>query len=276
MLEQPTMFSVRYFHGPRLVLFDLTALGFALNMLGMPRHLGRLGCESSFPYANMWVVALDTRLLGEGRLHGPAEFNQLLSFFARLTDEPAVDFVEKPIAAVPEAKMVLAERHVDSRFNFDNEAVISYVWHPLRTVDRIEFWLGASKVWLDQWKRVPLGKESFRLATGWAEANSKRYLQQITKRRERKHNAVVRNLVPEDRLLDHKLGTGCKPSVRFIDQSTPAVPSPRAPERIMAESMIRHAIWRQATQILLDLALYAFLGNLMVFGAGSLVISLAN
>ncbi|KAL8946302.1 MAG: hypothetical protein Q9222_007280 [Ikaeria aurantiellina] len=191
----------------------------ALNLLGLP-------CFHSFclysriPDCAMWIAALDAKYFNKGPPFTRADWDRLLSDYAAVTDVPATAFAEDLIAAYPEAKVVLMERDLDSWFTSFDNAVIKGMWGKA-----IQF-IGD----VDPWFVGPLKGVHMRWARGWMGVNSEEEMRRKAKGHYLEHNAFVRRITPNERLLVYEMGSGWEPLCGFLGKPVPEVEFPRINE----------------------------------------------
>lgn len=231
----------------------LAAMQTAFNLLGIP-------CCHSFSLYNhirdctMWQTAFDAKFSGQGKPFTRTEWDQLLGEYGAVTDVPALAFSEDLIFTYPEAKVVLMERDMDRWYASFDDAVVKVMWgkwgHRLAT--------------LDPWFVGPLRDVHLRWAKDWMGAHSADEMRRIARDQYRQHYARIRRMVPPDRLLEYKLGTGWEPLCEFLGKNVPdEVEFPRVNETAsMHEKM--SIILRRGLRNLLKRALLWIVGPLAI------------
>lgn len=61
----------------------------------------------------MWLEALQAKYDGKGKPFGREQFDQLLGHCQAISDAPATCFTPELLAAYPNAKVILSNRHID-------------------------------------------------------------------------------------------------------------------------------------------------------------------
>ena len=149
-------------------------------------------------------------------------------------DPPAIAFAEELIDIYPEAKVILVERDIDSWSTSFNAAVITPTWTPLLN------FLGD----FDPWLIGPVRDCHLRWVRRWWKANSKKEMREMVKGKYEEHYALVRRLVPKERLLKYRLGDGWEPHCAFLGKPVPDCPFPGVNDR---EHMDEH-LWIMAVR----------------------------
>lgn len=191
----------------------------AFNILGVP-------CCHSFSLYNhisdcpMWIRAFDAKFHGKGEPFSRLQWDQLLAEYGAITDVPALAFWDDLVSAYPEAKVVLMERDIERWYTSFNDAVIEVMWAKI----------GNFLADLDRWFVGPLRDVHSRWAEDWMGVHSKEEMRSKAKEKYREHYAQVRRLVPKERLLEYKLGSGWEPLCAFLGREVPDVDFPKVNE----------------------------------------------
>ncbi|KAL8899387.1 MAG: hypothetical protein Q9207_006224 [Kuettlingeria erythrocarpa] len=191
----------------------------AFNTLGLP-------CCHSFSLYNhicdcgMWIRAFDAKFAGKGEPFTRTEWDQLLAEYGAVTDVPALAFWEDLVAAYPEAKVVLMERDIERWYKSFDDAVTKVMWGTLGNLlaDYERGFVG------------PIRDVHRRWATDWMGVHSEDEMRAAAKDRYREHYASVRRMVPKERLLEYKVGSGWEPLCDFLGKSVPDVEFPNINE----------------------------------------------
>jgi hypothetical protein len=102
------------------------------------------------------------------------------------------------MAAYPDAKAVLVERDLEKWYKSFNGTVIENTWSPILQ------WLRRRNAYLVG----PLGNTHMRWVEGWMDCHNKEEMQRKSKAFYKQHYAHVRKVVPKEKLLEYKLGSG--------------------------------------------------------------------
>ena len=149
-----------------------------------------------------------------------AEWDALLGHVSAVTDSPINAFAPELIIAYPHAKVVLVERDTESWYkSFEKNVISSFAAPFTRLVVKVEpGFIGK------------MGRIGGLLMHGqW---NSKDFDEWRAKARDgyEQHNALVTKLVPKERLLLYKLGSGWEPLCQFLGRDIPDVEFPHVNE----------------------------------------------
>ncbi|KAL8819777.1 MAG: hypothetical protein Q9191_007659 [Dirinaria sp. TL-2023a] len=203
-------------------------LSIALETLGYRAyHLAEVSQNPThFP---CWKQAQEAKFLGEGKVWGKEEFDQMLGRHDAVLDVPCLNFAEELITMYPDAKVVLSDMPVDGKYpapltqpNF--RAVERKRQQLTRYVMSWKSW--PLLVWADPTLVKPWW-DYMRLTSriiGWTEpARAKaNYFE---------HNATVRRVCPKERLLEFTPGkSGWKELCGFLDKDVPDTPFPKVPD----------------------------------------------
>ncbi|KAL9023986.1 MAG: hypothetical protein Q9196_006843 [Gyalolechia fulgens] len=191
----------------------------AFNILGIP-------CCHAFSLYNhirdcgMWIRAFDAKFARKGEPFTRTEWDQLLAEYGAVTDVPALAFWEDLLAAYPEAKVVLMERDIERWYKSFDDAVVKPLWARLGNLiaDYERGFVG------------PIRDVHRRWATDWMRVHSAEEMREVAKDRYREHYASVRRMVPQERLLEYRLGSGWEPLCAFLNKSVPNVEFPKVNE----------------------------------------------
>jgi hypothetical protein len=174
-----------------------------------------------------WVAAWKSKVdptSSKSRFTGQ-DWDRLLAGYTAVTDMPSVCFARELIQMFPEAKVVLTVREEQAWLKSFKTGVIDTCF------DNI--WLFNLFSALDFQLMRPLNAVWICLLAskdGYFGATSKEGVAENALEVYRKHNALVRDLTPHDRLLEFKLADGWKPLCDFLEVEVPDVPFPRVNE----------------------------------------------
>jgi hypothetical protein len=170
-----------------------------------------------------WKKAIDAKFYGKGRLFTKADFDAFLGDYAVVSDIPFLGFWEEFLDWYPDAKVVLVERNVDEWFKSFDTGIIGAGFSKSALILRccieplVRVQQPATLVWdLERALFNCHDRQSF------SDNAKETYLQ---------HYEKVRNMVPKDRLLDYKLGSGWEPLCQFLGKQVPVERFPWTNER---------------------------------------------
>lgn len=193
----------------------------AYEILGYPNPYHFSSVFANAKDCDMWMEAFRAKFDGVGTF-GREQWDQLLGHCGAVTDQPAVIFAEELLEAYPEAKVVLVERDVEAWYRSISalfEASLDPVFLAFRFTD--PYWIG---------RIIEVGVVSFGYAFGQAKTPTIAGLKKRAKQGYREHNAIIRDLVSKERLLEYKLGSGWEPLCAFLGKSVPDEPFPHLNE----------------------------------------------
>jgi hypothetical protein len=189
----------------------------------------------------MWVALLKAKINNEPR-NWRAEFDALLGHCSATGAAPSCYFAKELIEAYPEAKVILVERDVESwARSFD--IILSGAFNPGAPVFQLldPLWggrfVGMMRSFLEYYYRATNAKE--------ARAN----LRDV----HRRHNKLVRSLVPKERLLLFDLASGWQPLCTFLGKKVPEAPFPYANDAVETKRrsafLVRKAMLRSLRKL---------------------------
>ena len=165
----------------------------------------------------MWISAFDAKFSDKGKAFTRTEWDQLLGEYGAVADVPALAFSQDLISAYPDAKVVLTERDIDSWYKSFDDAVVKKMWSR---------W-GHLIASLDPWFVGPIRDVHLRWATHWMGVRSESEMREKAKEKYREHYELVRRIVPREKLLEYKLGSGWEPLCEFLGKDVPDVDFPK-------------------------------------------------
>jgi len=178
---------------------------------------------------------MDAKYLSQGPHFTRTDWVRLLgSYSAVSADSPAVALDEDLVAAYPEAKVILVEREIESRYRSFDTNVVTTQWSPM-----ISF---VSE--LDPWLLRPVRRCHRRWATGWMDSHGRHEMQEKAGQAYRCHYALVRRVTPKSRLLEYQLGDGWGPLCEFLGKPVPDVPFPRVNDSEALQELVTIVIKR--------------------------------
>lgn len=209
----------------RKVPMEVLALGYsrtgtlsvrkALEILGYPNPYHFSTFLGNIRDCDMWHELIEAKFEGKGEVT-KQQFDGLLGHCGAVTDMPCHLFAAELIEFYPDAKIVLVEREVEPWYRSWSHFLENSFNPVLPFLARFDpYWLGRvvniGTIGVD--KQVGSGKT---LAA--AKARSKEEY--------RKHYALVRSLVPKERLLEYQLNDGWQPLCEFLGKPVPDMPLP--------------------------------------------------
>ncbi|KAF7528376.1 hypothetical protein G7054_g10182 [Neopestalotiopsis clavispora] len=169
-------------------------------------------------YCKKWVLAYRAKRQGDTATLKKL-LGELTAGFVAVTDMPPLDFIPELMDIYPEAKVVLTTRDPDRWLESikpvaanSSQAWLPYMMFPIpgwRWFPSLSLEFGRStQLILDDGDQAANPKPSTRLLLNW--------------------NAMVKNMVPADKLLVMDVKQGWKPLCDFLSMPVPAEPLPRA------------------------------------------------
>ncbi|KZO97743.1 hypothetical protein CALVIDRAFT_455197, partial [Calocera viscosa TUFC12733] len=191
--------------------------------------LGRTGTKSLYeamrilglgPCHHMLTLAGDTpRCIAFERAYAgePTDWHSLMDGFYSTVGNPTADFVPDLVEAYPEALVILSVR--DSA-----EAWWASVSETIRHVMSVPFGILVFP--------VPPGRHAWRVVRSVRRHWLKTYeLDELGPEVYTRHNAMIRRIIPPEKLLEFNVKQGWEPLCEFLDVPIPDVPFPHANER---------------------------------------------
>jgi hypothetical protein len=193
----------------------------AYEILGYPNPYHFSTVFANAKDADMWMEAFRAKFDGVGTF-GKEQWDALLGHCGAVTDQPAILFAAELLESYPEAQVVIVERDVESWYR-SIKALFATSLDPAFLFFRFTdpLWIG---------RIIEVGVVSFGYAFGQAKTPKIAGLEKRAKQGYREHYAIVRDLVPKERLLEYKLGSGWEPLCEFLGKPVPDVPFPHLNE----------------------------------------------
>ena len=193
----------------------------AYEILGYPNPYHFSSVWANAKDSDMWMEAFRAKFDGVGTFERE-QWDALLGHCGAVTDQPAILFAEELLQAYPDAKVVVVERDVESWYR-SISALFATSLDPAFLFFRFTdpFWIG---------RIIRVGVTSFGYSFGQAKAPTVAGLQKRAKQGYREHYANIRNLVPKEKRLEYKLGSGWEPLCEFLGKPVPDVPFPHLNE----------------------------------------------
>ena len=193
----------------------------AYEILGYPNPYHFSSIWANAKDCDMWMEAFRAKFDGIGTF-SLEQWDALLGHCGAVTDQPAILFAAELLEAYSDAKVVVVERDVESWYRSINAlfaASLDPTFLALRFTD--PFWIG---------RIIEVGVTSFGYAFGQAKNPTLAGLEKRAKQGYREHYAIIRDLVPEEKRLEYKLGSGWEPLCEFLGKPVPDVPFPHLNE----------------------------------------------
>ncbi|KAG9758079.1 hypothetical protein KCU73_g4083, partial [Aureobasidium melanogenum] len=193
----------------------------AYEILGYPTY-HYVSMMENPPDLDLWLSALRRKYSPhpDEKPFTVAEWNALLGHVSAVTDSPINAFGPELITAYPHAKVVLVEREVESWYKSFEKNVISSFAAPMTRI----------LVKLDPGFIGKQGRIGEFLMHGYWQASSFDDWKRKARQGYLEHNDLIKKLVPKERLLVYKLGSGWAPLCEFLGKEIPEVEFPRVNE----------------------------------------------
>ncbi|KAH7333090.1 P-loop containing nucleoside triphosphate hydrolase protein [Rhexocercosporidium sp. MPI-PUGE-AT-0058] len=209
----------------------------ALEMLGYHEVYHFFNTFNNLQDHDMWIPLLKAKYSPRApTVDWRTEFDKLLGHCEAVSDTPAIFFAPELIAAYPDAKVILVERDVDAWCK-SMEIVSSGVFNPFVRAFAI----------LDPQFMGRLVGTSGQWVVGEFHASTEQEFSANAKGTYLRHYELVRSLVPKERLLEYRLGSGWEPLCGFLGKEVPKIEFPRLNEgKVMqrrVDLLIRRIVW---------------------------------
>ncbi|KAJ3960975.1 hypothetical protein N0V92_002325 [Colletotrichum tropicale] len=223
-----------------------TSMKAAYEELGLPTYHG-------FEYMlrpddqKAWTEAYLAKYEGKGTPFGRKEFDEILKGWAVLSDCPVLGFTDDLLEAYPEAKVVLVDRDIDSWYKSFNECVVAPFsdWQAWMVINIFERFKNRQPTIMTQ--KVLYKIFDAHDISSWRENLKKTNLE---------HAEKIRRVVPKERLLEYKLGSGWEPLCTFLGKDVPDKPFPHLNDSVEFEKWTREFKDQQLKQGLLAFLKY--------------------
>ena len=209
----------------------------ALQTLGYQHTAHGFDMISHPEVGERWMEAVNAKFLGQGEPYGRAEFDDLLGHCAAVTDMPCASFWEELMDAYPQAKIILVERDVEDWYRSFDETVVTELFSKVSDVivNYIEPLIGSQ-----------LGSMNRKLVYGYFQAKTPEEVRRNARRIYREHYRRIRETVPNERLLNYRLGEGWGPLCHFLGKEVPeGLPFPRINEVAALKAKVREVQWQR-------------------------------
>lgn len=209
-----------------------TALRKALLQLGYQNtYHGYEACLENPRDSKYWLEGLRAKFDNVGKSFSRHEFDQLLGHCQAVTDVPCAIFARELIAAYPDAQVILSHRDIDSWYSSISTGVLpdTYTFSAKIAAFLATLFLSPSR-----WARPMMCRIWEDFYEGSFEANGKRKFEE--------HNAMVRGLVPRERLLEYRVQDGWVPLCQFLGKPVPKRPFPKGNDREETKKKVKAAV----------------------------------
>ncbi|KAE8443711.1 hypothetical protein EG329_001483 [Mollisiaceae sp. DMI_Dod_QoI] len=222
------------------------SMKFALETLGYHEVYHFFNTFSNMRDHDMWIPLLYAKYNEPPK---PIEwwrdqFDHLLGHCMALSDTPSIFFVEELLAAYPDVKVILVERDFDSWMkSFD--IVIQGMFGRRN-------WIGSvlDPKWMGRLRAVSMG-----WARGHFHADTEAEMRANARKGFQGHNSNVRKLVPKEKLLEYRLGSGWGPLCEFLGKEVPKEEFPKVNESDIFKDKVhiirKRSLIASATNVLL-------------------------
>ncbi|EEH37613.2 hypothetical protein PAAG_08031 [Paracoccidioides lutzii Pb01] len=159
-----------------------------------------------------WERAIDAKFYGKGKPLAREDYDAFLDDFHVLSDMPVIGFSEEFVDMYPEAKVILVDRDIEKWYHSFSTYVLSagYTWTVLFIRYMLDPFLAARPATL-----------MVKLEYAMFNASNRAGLYRNAKDTYRRHYAMIRRIVPKERLLEYKLGSGWEPLCKFLGKEVP-------------------------------------------------------
>ncbi|KAL8674458.1 MAG: hypothetical protein Q9168_001123 [Polycauliona sp. 1 TL-2023] len=164
-------------------------------------------------HLKLWSHALRAKFYGQGREWQKADFDQVLTGFDALLDQPCYLFTDELLAAYPHALVILNTRPFESWYS----SMVATVWYTLDFPTwRLLQYTAPQIIWhWYQENHLVWGALS-------GDTNGKDYSNVDRCRKAfTEHYEHVREVVPQERLLEYPIGAGWEPLCKFLGKEVP-------------------------------------------------------
>ena len=203
----------------------------ALQKLGYTPYHMVVAMGSPKNNLNLWGEGVKAKHGGEGKKWGHEELDKMLGEYDALLDVPCLSFVEELVAAYPDAKVVLSSRDLEPwLMSLDSTGghVLRWNWSMVAAWDPSlagPFWNFAQIV----------------CPSVFGTLNDFSSPQTPARKAFNDHYALVRRVVPKERLLEYRVQEGWGPLCEFLDVEAPNEDFPRvndAKQFVFAHSLM--------------------------------------
>ncbi len=199
----------------------IVAMQAALEILGCHNVHHGFTVFDDIEGCKMWAAALDAKYFDRGKPFTRREWEILLGPYDGVCDYPAAAFADELIEAYPEAKVVLVEREIESWYRSFDAEIVPVIFSTLNNVLALLDPQLMGNI-MEMWTRAYKG--AFR-------CRSKSEMEKNARQVYKDHYAHVRNITPQDKLLNFRLADGWGPLCKFLGEEEPDCPFPKLNEK---------------------------------------------
>lgn len=187
-----------------------------------------------------------------------ADWEWIFRGYSATTDLPSAYYFESIAKAFPEAKVILTLRD-------ELEWVESYcrLIQAIGRFKRIKFLPPLNRFW-------PFAEKLNQLIFGPELISDQGIDRSLALKAYRKHNDRVRQIIPQERLLEYNVSQGWDPLCAFLEMASPEIPFPyrnagsMGPTKILANAVGRLSFW-PVILVFGGLLLLALIGSKLIF-----------
>ncbi|KAH9892398.1 hypothetical protein F4778DRAFT_750456 [Xylariomycetidae sp. FL2044] len=197
-----------------------------LDLMDLPEHWAQLerAADATWPSA----TAAD-----KPPLFTRADWDEIFGGYDAITDVGST-FADQLAAAYPDAKVVIVERDVERWAPSFDSQILRAIWGPLADficyvvcpVINNRGVMAMRKIVLGHWRGRDVHEVRRKMTEGY-----------------RAYYARIREVVPEERRLEYKLGQGWEPLCAFLGKEVPASPFPWVNEQAKHKEKQMEQMW---------------------------------
>lgn len=164
--------------------------------------------------------------------YGRAEFDMLLGKFGAVTDIPAAVLTEELLAAYPNVKVILHERDEERWYASFKPTLIDGLFMPMMPLATYldSAFMRRAAAQSDLLMKYLFKVDAPRAKGLFSNEEARRQYSENAIETYRRHNAMVKRVVPKEKLLMFKLEDGWGPLCEFLGKPVPDVPFPKVNE----------------------------------------------
>lgn len=197
-----------------------------------------------------WLAAWNGKVENSKPAFTRQDWDRLLARYTAVTDMPSACFARELIQFYPDAKVILVVREEQAWLkSFTTGVIDTYFDNTWVTgiISLVDFQLMQPVHSL--WTRLLASK------TGFFRGSTRKEVRDNALDVYRRHNAMVRDMTAQSRLLEFKLEQGWKPLCAFLEVEVPDVPFPRVNEGDVIKQVVSAFVKRSMFRALRNLAI---------------------